>query len=101
MKQNSELERIGDILKTLKFNFDEDVESKKIELMSKWKEVVGEKLSQYSKPVKIDDSGVMQVSCKNSVVSNELFNQRVEINKKLKIHAKTLEVEFKYIRLTK
>ena len=101
MKQNSELERIGDILKTITFKFDEDVESKRTSLMSKWSEVVGEKLSQYSKPVKIDDLGVMQVSCKNSVVSNELFNQRIEINKKLKIHAKALEVEFKYIKLTK
>lgn len=101
MKQNSELERIGDIIKTIAFEFDEDVEAKKQELMSKWGEVAGEKLFQYSAPVEIDDVGVMRIVCKNSVVSNELFNNRMEINKKLKSIAKGLGIDFKYIKLTK
>lgn len=101
MKKNSELERIGDIIKTIAFSFDEDIEAKKRELMSKWGEVAGEKLLKYSTPVDIDDVGVMRIVCKNSVVSNELFNNRIEINKKLKSIAKNLGIDFKYIRLTK
>ena len=101
MKQNSELERIGDIIKTIDFRFDEDIEAKKAELMSKWSETVEEKFLNYSKPVRIDDFGVMMIACKNSVVSNELFNKRMQINEKLKRFAKETGVEFRYIKLTK
>lgn len=101
MKRNSELERIGDIIKTIAFGFDEDIEAKKQELMSKWGEAAGEKFLKYSTPVDIDDVGVMWIVCKNSVVSNELFSNRIEINKRLKSIANDLGIDFKYIRLTK
>lgn len=101
MKQNTEFEKIGDIIKTIKFDFDEDEETKKSELMSKWKDAVGEKLYQYSKPERVDEFGVMFVKCRNSVVSNELFSQRAEINGKLKKMAEEIKTQFRYIKLTK
>lgn len=101
MKQKSEPERIGDILKTITFDFDKDIETKKSELMSKWGEVVGEKLSQYSKPLNIDDFGVMEVQCQNSIVSNELFNKRIQINEKFKKYAQDSNINFRYIKLIK
>lgn len=101
MKQKPEFERIGDILKTITFDFDEDIEAKKSELMSKWEEIVGEKLSKYSTPINLDDVGVMEIKCQNSIVSNELFGKRTEINEKLKKIAKEKEINFRYIRLIK
>ena len=101
MKRNSDLERVGDILKTISFDFDEDVEAKKAELMSKWGDIVEEKFLRYSKPVQIDDLGVMRIVCKNSVVSNELFSIRENINRKFRVFAKDLGLNFRYIKLTK
>ena len=101
MKQNTEFEKIGDILKTITFDFDEDEEAKKSELMSKWEETVGNKLYQYSKPERIDEFGVMFVKCQNSVVSNELFSMRAEINSRLKKLAEEIKTQFRYIKLTK
>jgi len=101
MKQNSDIERVGDILKTISFNFDEEAELKKEELMSKWGDIVEEKFRKYSKPVRIDDFGVMSIICKNSVVSNELFCKRTVINEKFRVFAKALGINFKYIKLTR
>lgn len=100
-KANSDFETVADIIKTLEFKYDADYETKKQELFSQWEIFVGEKLAKYSYPKELTDDGVMLIFCKNSVVANELFNMRIQINELIKKKAKKIgQITFKYIKIT-
>lgn len=91
----------ADILKTLKFTIDKDFSEKVEALFAEWENVVGEKLAKYSKPKTLTDDGILIVTCKNSVVGNELFNSRIKINSVLKKKAQKNQIDFfKYIKIT-
>lgn len=96
-----DFETPADILKTMKFTVDKDLSERVGNLFSKWSDIVGEKLAKYSTPKTLTNDGILIVSCKNSVVGNELFNSRIEINKKLKEKAEENQINFfKYIKIT-
>ena len=100
-KMQSDFETAADILKSLDFNYNNDFEEQKQMLFSKWNEFAGEKLAKYSKPTDLTDDGVMIVKCKNSVVANELFVKKTDINALIKNEAKKIgQMPFKYIRIT-
>lgn len=91
----------ADILKTLKFTVDADLSERVDRLFSEWTNIVGEKLAKYSTPKTLTNDGILIVSCKNSVVGNELFNSRMQINKILKEKAQENQIDFfKYIKIT-
>jgi len=103
MKQmkSSDFETVADILKTLDLKYNADYETKVQEFFSYWKEAVGEKLAEYSRPKELTSDGVLIIGCRNSVAANELFNSRIKLNEKLKKKAKNLELGFfKYIKIT-
>lgn len=94
-------ETAADIIKSLNFTVQRDYSDKAEALFSEWEYVVGEKLAKYSKPKKLTEDGILIVSCKNSVVGNELFNSRIRINKILEEKAKKNHIDFfKYIKIT-
>lgn len=91
----------ADIIKSLNFTVEKDFSGKVEALFAEWENVVGEKLAKYSKPKKLTEDGILIVSCKNSVVGNELFNSRIKFNKILKEKAKKNQIDFfKYIKIT-
>lgn len=94
-------ETAAEILKTLNFTIDKDFSEKVDALFAEWENVVGKKLARYSKPKKLTEDGILIVSCKNSVVGNELFNSRIKINSILKKKAKENQIDFfKFIKIT-
>lgn len=102
MKQNkqSDFETAAEILKAIDFNYDIDYEEKKCLLISKWKDIAGEKLAKYSEPKELTDDGILLITCQNSVVANELFIKKNEINTLIKSEAKKIgQIPFKYIRI--
>lgn len=100
-KKSSDFESVADILKTLELSYNVDYENSIQELFSYWKDFVGEKLAKYSSPKELTSEGVLIITCKNSVVANELFNLRMKINESIKKKAKKLGIDFfKYIKIT-
>jgi predicted nucleic acid-binding Zn ribbon protein len=97
----SELENLSDILKSININYNPEYQAKTSVLLADWHSVVGEKLAKYSSPKSFTDDGVLLVSCKNSVVANELFILRQKINKLLLERAEKNNIHnFKYIKIT-
>lgn len=98
---HSDFETAADIIKTIDFNYNGDFAEQKRMLFSKWGTFVGERLAKYSEPVDLTEDGVMLIKCENSVVANELFIKKNEINILLKREAKnTGQIPFKYIKIT-
>ena len=94
-------ETAADIIKSLNFTVEKDFSDKVEALFAEWEDVVGKKLAKYSKPKKLTEDGILIVSCKNSVVGNELFNSRIKFNKILKEKEKKNQIDFfKYIKIT-
>ena len=99
---NSEFfETAADILKTMNLQYDYSYEKNVQTLFSQWIDIVGENLAKYSSPQRLTENGILFVCCKNSIVANELFNNRTSINKIIKTKAKELYLnDFKYIKIT-
>lgn len=90
----------ADIIKTLQFTVEKDCNDLTEIFISEWGNLVGEKLSKYSKPKKFTENGILIISCKNSVVGNEIFNSRIKINSFFKEKAKENQIDFfKYIKI--
>ena len=41
-------------------------------------------MAKYSSPKELTSDGILIVTCKNSVVANELFNSRIKLNEIIK-----------------
>lgn len=101
LKRQSEPKCISDIIKSLNIQYNVESEVNKQELLTKWKEIAGEKTAKYSYPKALTDKGIMIIVCKNSVVANEIFKNKNEINKKFSEEAEKAGINyFKYIKIT-
>ena len=99
-KMQSDFETAADILKSIDFNYNNNFEEQKQTLFSKWNAFVGEKIAKYSEPKDLTEDGIMLIKCKNSVVANEIFLKKTEINALIKGEAKKIgQIPFKYIRI--
>jgi len=98
---NSDFETAAEILSTINLQYNDEYENKVEKLFSCWSGIVGESLAKFSNPRQFSSDGILFIKCSNSVVANEIFSIRTEINKKLKEEAKKIALDgFKYIRIT-
>lgn len=98
---NSNFELIENIIKDLKFNYEESVQDKKQQLFDSWEEIIGKKISKFSKLFEISSDNVITVQCADSFVANELYFEKDKIftlvNKKAQeLGIKLEDIKFDY-----
>ena len=76
---NSNFELIENIIKDMKFNYEESVQDKKQQLFDSWEEIIGKKISKFSKLFEISSDNVITVQCADSFVANELYFEKDKI----------------------
>ena len=89
----SKFENVEDILLDLKKKLKPKEQSKVMTLFLAWKEVVGAKLSEFSKPVGLSKDKTLIVACKNSMISQELYLNKDRIIKTVKFYADSLHLK--------
>ena len=92
---NSNFETIQEIISGLNFNYEANSALKKEEFLSSWKEIVGEKISKFSKLLDISDDNIATVVCADSFVANELFYEKDKIIAIMREKAENLGIEIK------
>ena len=90
-----------DIIKTIDFNYNPDSQNVVNELNALWREVVGNKISKYSKVYEISSDNNLTIICADSYISNELlFNKNKLIDfmneKTKKLGIKIEDIRFDY-----
>ena len=98
---NSNFELLEDIIKTIDFNYNPDSQNIVNELNTLWREVVGNKISKYSKVYEISSDNNLTIICADSYISNELlFNKNKLIDfmneKTKKLGIKIEDIRFDY-----
>lgn len=98
---NSNFELLKDIIKTIDFNYNPDSQNVVNELNALWREVVGNKISKYSKVYEISSDNNLTIICADSYISNELlFNKNKLIDfmneKTKKLGIKIEDIRFDY-----
>lgn len=98
---NSNFELIENIIKDMNFNYEESVQDKKQQLFNSWEEIIGNKISKFSKLFEISADNVVTVQCADSFVANELYFEKDKIfnlvNKKAQeLGIKIEDIKFDY-----
>lgn len=70
----------------------------KTNLFKFWKNVVGEKFKNNSKPYSMTTNSVMVIACKNSAVAQELMLRKTKILKDFEPYLKSLKMSVKDLR---
>lgn len=95
---NSNFELLQDVIKELEFNYvEKDVQNLE-KLMLYWVEVVGNKISQFSKVLEISADNILTIVCSDSFVANELYLEKNNLLKKLNEKAQNLGIKIEDIR---
>lgn len=97
---NFDFKTVASILEKLNLNYDALYEKNVQQFIEEWENIAGEKLAKFSSPQQFNEQGILYIKCNNSVVANEIFNKKNEINEILR--KKSLELglkNFKYIKI--
>lgn len=89
----SQFENAEDILSQLKKKLRPKEQSKVLTLFLAWREIVGEKLAELSKPVGLSNDKKLYVTCRNSAISQELYMLKNQILKSLQFYARGLNLK--------
>ena len=94
-------ELLGDIIKSIDFSYNSDVNIIKEKLHKIWKETVGEKIIKFAKVYKYSSDNILTIVCADSFVSNELYLEKEKLlttmNKKaMETGIKIEDVKFDY-----
>ena len=88
----TQFENVGDILSKLKKKLQPKKQSKVVTLFLAWREIAGNKLAEFSKPVGLSKDKTLIVACKNSMISQELYLQKTRILKSVQFYANNLQL---------
>lgn len=94
---NSNFELIQDVIKDMKFNYDENVCQNKEILAKYWEETVGKKISKFSRFYNFSNQNLLTIICADSFVSNELYFEKENLLKILNSKTKELGITIKDI----
>lgn len=70
---NSNFALIEEVIKDLKFNYNENNAVKTGIINNIWAEIVGNKILQFTKVYEISDDNILTILCSDSFVANELY----------------------------
>lgn len=96
----SKFESAGDILSDLKKKLQPKKQSKVLTLFLTWREVAGDKLAQFSKPVGLSKDKTLIVACQNSMISQELYLNKARILKSVQFYAQSMQLTVNDIRFS-
>lgn len=88
-----EMESVNDMMEAFKKAFRFKTTLKQHTLFKFWSKIVSKKFKDLSKPVSVNSNGILQVACKNSLVTSELFMFKDDILKKTEVYSKPLGFE--------
>ena len=89
----TKFENVGDILEELKKKLKPRQQSKVMTLFLAWREIAGNKIAEMSKPVGLSKDKTLIVACKNSMISQELYLNKVRILKSVQFYAESLKLK--------
>ena len=92
---NSNFELLEDIIKNLDFNYDPSHSQTLEKLCGYWSEIIGNKISKFSKVLEISDDNTLTVACADSYIANELYFEKAKLLKKM--NEKTRELGIKIV----
>ncbi len=95
---NSDFEKIEDIIKGLGINYDSDRQKTLDILSSAWIETIGNKISKFSKVYEFNSDNVIKIACSDSIVANELYKEEERILKELNNKLMKTGIEIKGIK---
>ena len=58
-----------------------------------WSDVVGHKLAELSRPIGLSKDKTLIVACKNSMISQELYLNKIRILKSVQFYAENLQLK--------
>jgi len=89
----SDFESTHDILENLLKKMQMKKQSKVFTLSYAWKDIVGVKMSELSKPIGVAQDKTLIVACKNPMVSQELYLNKTQILKSAKFYAESMHLQ--------
>ena len=91
----SNFELIEDVISDLKFNYREDEVERLNKVADIWVDVVGNKISQFSKVLEISADNKVTIVCSDSFVANELYLEKENLLKSMckKIEEQGIKIE--------
>ena len=94
----SNFELLKNVFEEIAINYDESKTQAKQELFDSWQEIIGEKISKFSKLYEISDDNVLTIACTDSFIANELFMEKQKIFTLIVEKAEKLGINIKDIR---
>ena len=94
----SNFESIKEIIMHLDLEYVPSKEENKQKLFDEWENIVGKKLASVSKPIEINSSSVLIISCANSFIANELFMSKNNLLELLDDKIREYSLDVKDIR---
>ncbi len=95
---NSDFELIQNIIENIDFNYETTQQQAKEELFKSWEEIIGSKISKFSKLFEISADNVLTVICRDSFIANELYYEKEKIFSLINKKAEKLGIKLKDIR---
>lgn len=95
---NSNFEIIQNIFEEIDFNYEAARKESEEELFKSWEEIIGKKISKFSKLLEISSDGILTVVCADSFVANELYFEKDKIFSLVNEKAEKLGIKIKDIR---
>lgn len=97
-RYNPYFESLKSVIKDLNLNYDENKVNNVEVLADCWIEIVGNKISQFSKVLEISADNTMTIVCSDSFVANELYFEKSQLLKKMNEKTNNLGITIKDIR---
>ncbi len=94
----SNFESIQEIMGQFDFKHNESDEANKQAFFDSWKEMVGKKIAEVTKPIGISSQNVLIISCANSYIANELFLSKSTFLELIQEKAKELNLEIRDLK---
>ena len=97
-RYNPYFESLKSVIKDLNLNYNENKVNNDEMMASYWVEIVGNKISQFSKVLEISSDNILTIVCSDSFVANELYFEKSQLLKKMNEKAESLGITIKDIR---
>ena len=95
---NSNFELLKNVFEEIEINFNESRTQAKQELFDSWQEIIGEKISKFSKLYEISDDNILTIACADSFIANELYMEKQKIFTLIVDKAEKLGISIRDIR---
>ncbi len=95
---NSNFALLQDIFKELNIEYNEKAVDNSEKLSEYWGETVGEKISKFSKVLKLTSDNTLIIVCSDSYAANELYYVKAKLIEEMNEKVKNLGIEIQDIK---